>query len=382
MPEKEKTRFESPLVKMVVQRKLVTRDQYEQCRELLKKSKMIGLESTIEELFIKQGLLTAEQLNELSEIVSLGEGGDFFGGYRLKKLIGQGGMGKVYEAVHEFTGRTVALKILNAVSSRDETTVSRFFQEIRALAKLVHPGIVRLYDAGKAGRRYFFAMELVNGMPLDQYVEDKKKIPEQKAIFIIRKVASALSYAHSIGIVHRDIKPENILLDENGSPKVTDFGVVMHLDKDHMTLTQEGYMVGSVYFASPEQVQGERDIDGRSDQYSLGATFYYLLTGRMVYNGANFQEVLTQHLVGNLISPRKFNKKVSFRTVRIIKKMMSKNRDKRYKSMDELIKALNMNSRSREILYIISMIATGAFLFIAGSLMERIFQISSLLIKP
>ena len=174
MPEKEKTRFESPLIKMIVQRKLVTRDQYEQCRELLKKSKKIGLESTIEELFIKQGLLTAEQLNELSEIVKLGEGGDFFGGYRLKKLIGQGGMGKVYEAVHEFTGRQVALKILNAASSSDETTVSRFFQEIRALA-MVHPGIVRLYDAGKAGRRYFFAMELVNGMSLARYVEERKR---------------------------------------------------------------------------------------------------------------------------------------------------------------------------------------------------------------
>jgi len=141
-------------------------------------------------------------------------------------------------------------------------------------------------------------------------------------------------------------------------------------------------MVGSVYFASPEQVQGERDIDGRSDQYSLGATFYYLLTGRMVYNGANFQEVLTQHLVGNPVSPRKFNKTVSFRTASIIKKMMSKNRDKRYESMDELIKALDKDSRFREILYIVSMIATGIFLFIAGSVMERIFQISSLLIKP
>ncbi len=381
MPEKEKTRFESPLVKMIVQRKLVTMVQYEQCRELLKKSKKIGLESTIEELFVKQGFITPEKLNELSEIQGLGEGGDLFGGYRLKKLIGQGGMGKVYEAIHEFTSRTVALKILNAASSRDETTVTRFFQEIRALAKLVHPGIVRLYDAGKAGRRYFFAMELVNGMSLAQYIDEKKRIPEKKATLIIRKVASALSYAHSLGIVHRDIKPENILLDDNGSPKITDFGVVMHRDADHMTLTQEGYMVGSVYFASPEQVQGERDIDGRSDQYSLGATFYFLLTGRMVYNGANFQEVLTQHLVGSLVSPRKFNKTVSWRTVRIIRKMMAKNRDRRYKSMDELIKALDMNSHFRELLYVASIIATGIFLFAGGAVMERLFHISVWLFK-
>ncbi|NLD99500.1 MAG: serine/threonine protein kinase [Fibrobacter sp.] len=381
MMEVEKVRFDSPLIKMAVQRKLITMDQYEQCRELQKKSKKIGLETTIEDILIKQGYLTKEQFEELQEISSLGEGGDVFGGYRLGKLLGQGGMGKVYEAIHEFTGRKVALKILNAATSRDQTIVARFFQEIRALAKLVHPGIVRLYDAGKAGRRYFFAMELVEGQSLAQYVEKKKLVSEKKAIAIIKNVAEALSFSHSAGIIHRDIKPENILIDETGTPKLTDFGVVMHQDADHMTLTQTGYMVGSVYFASPEQVQGDRDIDGRTDLYSLGATFYYLLTGRMVYNGANAQEVLTQHLVGNFISPRKFNPTVSKRTVGIIRKMMAKNRDKRYQSMDELIRVLEGDSLITLVIRISGVAISAATLFTCGILFERIFHITTFFMK-
>jgi serine/threonine-protein kinase len=373
MLQKEKVRYESPVIKLAIDRKMLSTEQYEECKELLKKSKKIGLESSIEEILVKQNILTQHQISELQEISTLGEGSDFSGGYQLGKLLGQGGMGKVYEAVHDFTGRKVALKILNAATSKDETIVTRFFQEIRALAKLVHPGIVTLYDAGKAGRRYYFAMELVNGMSLAQFVEKNKPVPEQTALSIIKKIASALSFSHASGIVHRDIKPENILVDENGVPKITDFGVVMHRDADHMTLTKEGYMVGSVYFASPEQVKGERDIDGRSDLYSLGATFYYMLTGKMLFTGGNAQEVMTRTLVGTFISPKKFNPKVSGRTVRILKKMLAKNRDKRYQSMDELIKALNSSSRFQALLRIILTIAGAALFFTSGALFEHFF---------
>jgi serine/threonine-protein kinase len=371
MLQKEKVRYESPVIKLAIDRKMLSVEQYEECKELLKKSKKIGLESSLEEILVKQNILTQQQFSELQEISTLGEGGDLFGGYQLGKLIGQGGMGKVYEAVHEFTGRKVALKILNTVPSRDETIVTRFFQEIRALAKLVHPGIVTLYDAGKAGRRYFFAMELVQGMSLAQYIEKHKPVTESKALTITKKIAMALSFSHASGIVHRDIKPENILIDEIGMPKITDFGVVMHTDADHMTLTKEGFMVGSVYFASPEQVKGERDIDGRSDLYSLGATLYYMLTGKMVFTGGNAQEVMTRHLVGSFISPKKYNPKVSGRTVRILRKMLAKNRDKRYQSMDELIKALNSSSRLQSLLKIVAIISSAILLFTSGVLTEH-----------
>ncbi|MCX7727738.1 MAG: protein kinase, partial [Chitinispirillaceae bacterium] len=142
----EKNGFETPIVKLALERKLISVEQYEQCKELLKKSKRIGLETTIEEILVKQKLISEEELQELAEIIKLGETGDFFGGYRLKRLIGKGGMGKVYEAVHEFTGRRVALKVLNTNFTKDDTNITRFFQEIRALAKVKSPNIVTLYD--------------------------------------------------------------------------------------------------------------------------------------------------------------------------------------------------------------------------------------------
>ena len=371
----EKQRYDTPLVKLAIERKLITADQYEQCRELVKKSRKIGLESTAEEVLVKQGFLREEELQELSELVNLAEKGDFFGGYRLHKLIGKGGMGKVYEAVHEFTGRKVALKVLNTSFTRDGTNVTRFFQEIRALAKLVSPHIVTLFDAGKAGRRYYFAMELVNGPSLDKYVTAKKLLTEREALYITGRVARALSLSHANNVIHRDVKPENILINESGAPKVTDFGVVMHQDADHLTLTQEGFMVGSVHFSSPEQVEGTRDIDGRSDIYSLGATLYYMLTGRTVYSGKSSEEILTKHLLGNWVSPRVYNPGVSPRTVRLVKRMMSRSRERRYQTMDEVAAEVDRISVSHNIAALVAAIAAGALSVLAGALFEHSLHI-------
>ncbi len=377
----EKNRFESPVIQLAVERKLISTKQYETCRDLARKSKRIGLESSIEEVMLKQGLITEEQMHELSEIVRLGEKGDYFGGYRLQRLIGKGGMGKVYEAVHEFTGRTVALKVLTTAFSRDGTNVTRFFQEVRALAKLNFPHIVTLYDAGKAGRRYYFAMELVNGPSLAQFVAERKLLDEKEALTITAKIARALSFSHARNIIHRDIKPENILIDEQSSPKVTDFGVVMHQDEDHMTLTQEGFMVGSVHFSSPEQVEGSRDIDGRSDIYSLGATLYYMVTGKTVYTGKNAEEILTKHLVGTWTSPKYHNPAVSFRTVKLIRKMMARNRERRYQSMDEVVTAIQNIIRPRPFLRPLAALASLAALFLAGAVVENFTHFFELLLN-
>lgn len=366
----ERQRYESPLVKLAVERKMLTAKQFAQCRELVKKSRRIGLATTFEEVMVKQGFCTEEHIHELSEILRLGEKGDYFGGYRLKRVIGRGGMGKVYEAVHEFTSRRVALKVLNYSLTKDGTNVPRFFQEVRALAKLNHPNIVALFDAGKAGRRYYFAMELVDGRSLAQCVEDKKRLSEADALAITGKIARALAFAHQNNVVHRDIKPENILLDSQLIPKVTDFGVVMHQDEDHMTLTQEGFMVGSVHFSSPEQVEGRRDVDGRSDIYSLGATLYYMLTGKTVYTGKSAEEILTKHLVGTWISPRLHNPDISIRTVRLVRKMMARSRERRFQTMDEVTIAIQKMAMPKYYLRIIIALGMAVLLFGAGMIVE------------
>jgi eukaryotic-like serine/threonine-protein kinase len=361
--------------KLVVERKLVSKKQLDQCVELVKKTKKIGLEATLEEICVKQGVLTEAQVHEIKEIGQLAEGGTLFGPYVLGRLIGEGGMGKVFEAVHEIMGRTVAIKVINASLTIDKTKATRFFQEIRALSKLSHPNIVTIYDAGRVKNRHYFAMELLPGPSLKDYVDSKKMLSEKEALAIVRAVAHALGHAHEKNVVHRDVKPENIIFDDNGAPAITDFGLVMHHDVDHMTLTQEGLLVGSFYYTSPEQVDGSRDIDGRSDIYSLGATLYYALTGRTLYSGNSPQELLAKHITGNWTSPKKYNSHVSARTIRLLRKMLAMRREKRFQSMADVISAIDGSALQQKITYIAGSALLGISVLLLGMLLERFFGI-------
>ena len=370
----EKNENDMTIAKLAIEKKLIDKDQLGRCLDLVKKSRRIGLQTTIEEVLVKQGLLSETKVEELQEINQMVNGGKVFGTYRLGRLIGQGGMGKVYEAVHEIMGRTVAIKVISLKFTEDKNNTARFYQEIRALSKLNHPNIVIIYEAGVVNRRHYFAMEYLSGPSLQDYVNSKKALGEKEALKIIRATAKALTHAHTHGIVHRDVKPENIIFDENGAPKLTDFGLVMHHDADHLTLTQEGMMVGSFYYTSPEQIDGRRDIDGRSDIYSLGATLYYAITGHTVYDGNSPQEILTKHMKGRYLSPRYYNSKISGRTVRLLKKMIAINREKRFQSMEALVNAIDGNTLAHKSIFIGSIALLGALLLILGMFLERFFH--------
>ena len=368
----EQTDGDVLIVKLALEKKLITQQQVDQCKDLAKKSKKIGLEATIEEILVKQGIVSQDQVDDLKDMCQLAEGGTVFGMYRLGTLIGQGGMGKVYEAVHEIMGRSVAIKVINAQITDDKNNATRFIQEIRALSKLNHPNIVTIFDGGKINRRHYFAMELLPGPSLKDYVDSKKILGEKEALRIIRATAKALGHAHAKNVVHRDVKPENIIFDCNGVPKLTDFGLVMHHDVDHMSLTQEGAWVGSYYYISPEQVDGRRDIDGRSDIYALGATLYYALTGRTAYTGNSPQELLAKHLSGRLVSPKRHSPHISRGTVRLVKKMMAVNREKRYQTMEAVVDAIDNPPRLQRILSIAGLTLVGTLLLFLGMLLERL----------
>ncbi len=370
----EQSEANIPIIKLAIEKKLISQEQLERCLGLVRKSRKIGLTTSIEEVLVKQGLLSQAKLHELSEISQMVDGGKVFGTYRLGRLIGQGGMGKVYEAVHEIMGRSVAIKVIHSHLTEDKNNAARFYQEIRALAKLNHPNIVIIFEAGTVNRRHYFAMEYLSGPSLKDYVDSKRFLLENEALKIIRATAKALGHAHARNIIHRDVKPENIIFDENSVPKLTDFGLVMHYDGDHLTLTQEGMMVGSFYYSSPEQIDGRRDIDGRSDIYSLGATLYYMLTGHTVYTGNSPQEILTKHLKGRFQSPKIYNPHISFRTVNLLKKMMTVNREKRFQSMEAVIDAIEGNTLIHRVIFIGSLVLTGLLLLLLGMLMERFFH--------
>jgi serine/threonine protein kinase len=363
----------TPALKLAFERKIISQSQLDQCRELLRKSLRIGLNATLEEIALKQGMLSEESLRELQDLCELGEGGTQFGPYRLVRCIGEGGMGKVHEAVHEFMRRQVAIKVMNPGLMRDENNAERFFQEIRALAKLNHPNIVTIFDAGKVNRKYFYAMEFLEGESLQAHVEKNGPMAEMSALALARAVACALSHAHERSVVHRDVKPSNIIIGPHGTVKLTDFGLVMHYDEDHLALTQSGMMVGSPVYASPEQMDGGRDIDARSDIYSLGATIYFALTATTMFTGRTPQEVMKNTVTGAWVSPRRRRKGIRLRTVRLLRKMTARKRERRYRSMKEVIRTIERNEAwsMRRMLVAGSWIAV---VFIAGALFQFVFD--------
>ncbi len=209
-----------------------------------------------------------------------------FPGYEVRRLIGRGGMGAVYEARQMDLDRKVAIKLLPMETSMDEGFVQRFQREARALARLQHPGIVAVYQFGTArDGRLYFVMEHVDGMTLYDLIHGGHLTVAQ-ALEIVKQVCEALAYAHEEGVVHRDIKPSNILVDTKGRVKVADFGLAKMArtaksEAASLMHTQTGHVMGTPDYAAPEQMRGGSDVDHRADIYSLGVMFYEMLTGEV-----------------------------------------------------------------------------------------------------
>jgi len=196
-------------------------------------------------------------------------------------LIGHGGMGAVYKARQRDLDRLVALKVLPARAGADPGFTERFTREARALARLNHPHIVAVYEFGQVQGLHYFIMEYVDGTNLRQ-VERSGGLEPKQALAIIPQICEALQFAHDKGVVHRDIKPENILVDREGHVKIADFGLAKILgQRQDLTLTQEGHMMGTPHYMAPEQVEHPQAVDHRADIYSLGVVFYEMLTGEL-----------------------------------------------------------------------------------------------------
>ncbi len=214
--------------------------------------------------------------------------------YVLRRL-GRGAMAEVYLAQQLSLGRQVALKVLNSDLARDPSYVRRFHHEARAAAALVHAGIVQIYEVGQDGDVHYIAQEYVPGRNLGELIRSHGTLSATLVLDILRQVSAALSKASSQGIVHRDIKPENIMLAGSGEVKVADFGLARVAGDGGANLTQVGVTMGTPLYMSPEQIEG-RDIDSRSDIYSLGITAYHMLLGEPPYTGESPLAVAVQHL--------------------------------------------------------------------------------------
>ncbi|MBI2194276.1 MAG: protein kinase [Planctomycetes bacterium] len=256
-------------------------------------------------------------------------------GYTVESKLGQGGMGVVYKAIDSMN-RTVALKVLPAKFAKNERFVARFLREARSAGRLQHANIVKAYDVGQSpDGLYFFAMEFVEGESLMQRIKRQGPLPEQDALPLILGVAQGLHHAEGTGMVHRDIKPDNILIDREGTPKITDFGLAK--TEEDPTVTQAGGVVGSPQYMSPEQARGEQNLDIRTDLYSLGATFYHAVTGVPPFRGESAGVILSKVLKESPRPPQELNPGISESVSRVILKMLAKEASGRYANTADLI---------------------------------------------
>ena len=217
------------------------------------------------------------------------------GHYRIIGLLGRGGMADVYRAEDERLGREVALKAVPPEFARDADRVERFEREVRAAARLTHPNIVTVYEFGQGAGQHFYTMALMPGGDLKARIRAHPDgMPPEEARAVAAAMARALDYAHQQGFVHRDVKPENILFGEDGAPQLTDFGIARAMSSG-ARMTATGMSIGSPHYMSPEQARG-KEVDGRSDLYSLGVVLYEMLTGRAPFEAAETFAVAYAHI--------------------------------------------------------------------------------------
>ncbi|MBM4072976.1 MAG: serine/threonine protein kinase [Planctomycetes bacterium] len=296
---------------------------------------------------VRMGLLTKFQAERL---LAGRTNGFMLGQYRILEQLGQGGMGRVYKAVHQTMNRVVALKILAPHLVRTSKARKLFKNEVQNAGKLAHPNIVTAYDANEMGDRIYLVTEYVNGPNLDQLVRDKGPLPIDLACEIIRQAAIGLEHAHESGMVHRDIKPANLLVQHNPkndglTVKILDFGLSRLYDPEKDDLpsaapVKERTVMGTPDFLSPEQGQGVHDVDIRSDMYSLGCTFYYLLVGRVPFPGGTSLEKLNRHQNEDPVLLENYRPDVPETVADIVRRLMAKDPAKRFQSPQVLADAL------------------------------------------
>lgn len=309
----------------------------------------LALARDVAKALVKDGLLTKFQAKML--LAGRASGFDL-GAYRILDELGRGGMGRVYKALHRPMNRVVALKVLVPNVVKTEKARALFQREVEAAAQLHHPNIVLAYDAGALDGRHFLAMEFVDGPNLESLVRARGALPVGAACGLIVQVAAALHYAHSRGMVHRDVKPANLVLADTPHPgaplptvKVLDFGLARLARSADRTggqtiMTTGNTVMGTPDFLSPEQSKDLHKVDGRADLYSLGATLYFLLAGRVPFPGGTSLDKLLRHHAEEPAPLEDLRPEVPLAVVRIVRRLMAKKPEARYASAQELIDAL------------------------------------------
>ncbi|QDT66300.1 serine/threonine protein kinase [Calycomorphotria hydatis] len=271
---------------------------------------------------------------------------DRVGSYIIEKELGSGGMGNVYLGHHIETHEPAAIKVLPASLAREEGFVARFEREANALSMLDHPNIVQLYEHGAEGDSYYLAMEYAEGETVLAMLKRVRRIPWRDVIHYALQICAALKHAHDSGVVHRDLKPSNLMITQEGTVKLLDFGVAQVFAGTRLTAT--GGIIGTVEYMSPEQAQGRR-VTKKSDLYSLGAVMYAMLAGKPPFSGSTMLDVVQKHKFGQFDRPRHFAPQMPYWLDELVCELLEKDPDKRPPDARVLARRLNEILKKVEI---------------------------------
>ena len=261
------------------------------------------------------------------------------GRYEIQELIGVGGMAMVYKAYDNIDDKTVAIKILKDEFLGNDEFIRRFKNESKAIAVLSHPNIVKVYDVSFGDRIQYIVMEYIDGITLKEYIGQQKVVPWKEAVHFTVQILQALEHAHEKGIVHRDVKPQNIMLLQDGTIKVTDFGIARFSNKETRTMTDKA--IGSVHYIAPEQARGGV-TDGKADIYSVGVMLYEMLTGKLPFEADSAVSVAIMQLQNDPKPLREINNSIPGGLEEITLKAMRKDPKQRYASAAEMLEAIEI----------------------------------------
>src|SRR4051794_23672913 len=262
------------------------------------------------------------------------------GSYRLIEPLGSGGMSSVYRALHTETGHEVAVKVLPRSLAKNPTMLQRFMREAASAEALEHPNIVSIYDRGVDQGRHYLVLEFVKGGDLHDRVRNHGPLEIADSVSVIKSVAEGLKYASELGLIHRDIKPANLLLSPTGQVKIIDLGLALKAEDEDERVTRDGTTVGTVDYMSPEQARDSRATSERSDMYSLGCTLYYLLTASPPFPGGDISDKLSRHCTKAPPDPCEIRPSIPRTLGLLIRKMMAKRPENRFRDYAELAAAL------------------------------------------
>ncbi|MDA1008542.1 MAG: serine/threonine-protein kinase [Planctomycetota bacterium] len=338
----ESSAGDSMISRLLVEKGLATNEEINACASIRSKLAESGRIHSLEEILISKGVVTARQVSRLRNVAAKPQGDLHIPGYHIHERLGSGAMGAVYHATQLSIQRAVAIKVLSAKYTAEPSYIELLQQEARAAAKLNHPHIVGIIEAGQANEVNFIVMEYVDGGTVYDRLVKEKRIPEEDTLRIIRQIALALAHAHSRGFIHRDVKPKNIMLTrQEGIAKLADLGLARSISDETRIAQETGKALGTPLYISPEQAIG-KEVGSQTDLYSLGCTMYHMLTGRVPFEGGTGRDVMRKHIVAHAIPVDHLVPNISQSTAEIVEMMMQKKTSDRYSTAQEVVEDVDL----------------------------------------